>query len=137
VSYEYFQIFNPFFNSSGLLFVARSVANVQAAIEHIYPLVYEFRKPRPPKETPEEDEVQRLLENDSEDEEADFDDPIDDPLELEPPNKKQKLRDVSHLSKRFKGGRGTGKRPPGKVNDPSEDLIYVSDGEIDADDPNF
>lgn len=123
-----------FSTSFGILLVARSVANVQAAIEHIYPLVYEFRKPRPPKETPEEEEVLTLLENDSEDEEADFDDPVEDPLDLEPPKKKQKLRDVSHLSKRFKG---TGKRPPGKMNDPSEDLIYVSDGDIDADDPNF
>lgn len=32
-------------------FLAASVANVQSAIEHIFPLVYEFRKERPPKET--------------------------------------------------------------------------------------
>lgn len=59
--------------------------------------------------------------------------PDQDPLELEPPTKKQKVRDVSHLSKRFKGRR-TGKRPPGKMNDPSEDIMYVSD--VDADDPD-
>jgi hypothetical protein len=96
--------------------------------------VYEFRKPRAPKEpTVEEEEVLQLLENDSEDDEAEFEDPIDDPLQLEPPAKKQKIRDVSHLSKRFKG---SGKRPPGKLNDPTEDLIYVSDGDMDGDDPD-
>lgn len=36
--------FNPF--------LASSVANVQAAIEHIFPLVYEFRKKRIPAELP-------------------------------------------------------------------------------------
>lgn len=62
----------------------------------------------------------------------------EDPLQFEPPKKKQKLRsvrDVTHLTKRFKGGK-TGKRPPGKMNDPCEDLIYVSDGDIDGDDPD-
>lgn len=79
--------------------------------------------------------------NDSDDDE-DFDDDLieEDPLELEqPPSKKQKMvRDVSHLTKRFKGGRGGRgpKRPPGKMNDPSEDLICVSDGDFDADDPD-
>jgi hypothetical protein len=81
------------------------------------------------------------------DEDFDSDpDPIieDDPLEteeLEPPSKKQKIRDVSHLTKRFKGsgrpgrpGRKQIRRPPGKMNEPLEDLIYVSD--VDADDPD-
>lgn len=75
--------------------------------------------------------------NDSDDDE-DFDDDIieEDPLDLDqPPSKKQKIRDISHLSKRFKGGRGP-KRPPGKMNDPTEDLICVSDGEFDGDDPD-
>lgn len=31
-----------------LLFAARSVADVQSAVERIFPLVYEFRKPRSP-----------------------------------------------------------------------------------------
>jgi hypothetical protein len=118
---------------------ARSVAHVQAAIEHIYPLVYEFKKPRIPKDViKEEEELLHLVPHDSEDDDEDFDAPIEgDPLEIqEPPKKKQKLRDISHLSKRFKGGRSTGKRPPGKMNDPSEDLIYVSDGDMDADDPD-
>lgn len=113
-------------------FPARSVANVQAAIEHIYPLVYEFKKARTPKDEAEPLEEEFLIE---EDDDSDFGydpDPIDevDPLE-EPPNKKQKVRDISHLTKRFKGSRAA-KRPPGKMNDPSEDLICVSD----CDDPD-
>lgn len=115
-------------------FLARSVANVQAAIEHIYPLVYEFKKPRSPKEPPPV-EVELKVEDD-EDSDFGYDpDPVDlvDPLGGgdEPAKKKQKVRDVSHLSKRFKGSRAA-KRPPGKMNDPSEDLIYVSD----CDDPD-
>lgn len=124
---------------------ARSVANVQAAIEHIYPLVFEFQKPRAPKETikveEEEEEFEmKMIGQDSDDDdfEADPDIVDEDPLDLDPRKKKRKtdegVRDISHLSKRFKGGRRA-KRPPGKMNDPTEDLIYVSDGDIDADDP--
>lgn len=106
---------------------------MQAAIEHIYPLVYEFKKARTPKDEAEPVEEEFLIE---EDDDSDFGydpDPIDDvdPLGDQPPKKKQKLRDISHLSKRFKGSRGA-KRPPGKMNDPSEDLISVSD----CDDPD-
>lgn len=75
--------------------------------------------------------------NDSDDDE-DFDDLIEeDPLDLEqPPAKRQRqVRDVSHLTKRFKGAKGS-RRPPGKMNDPTEDLICVSDGDFDADDPD-
>lgn len=117
---------------------ARSVAHVQAAIEHIFPLVYEFKKPRAPKDVVVEEAEVPMNDSDDDDEDVEFDtDPIDeDPLELGPPKKKQKLRDVSHLTKRFKGRKATGKRPPGKMNDPSEDLIYVSDGDIEADDPD-
>lgn len=117
--------------------LARSVAHVQAAIEHIYPLVYEFKKPRTPKEvSKEEEELLNPMIDSDDDEDIDFDPQVeDDPLELEPPKKKQKFRDVSHLAKRFKGR--SSKRPPGKAsNDPSEDNIYVSDGDFDADDPD-
>lgn len=114
---------------------ARSVANIQAAIEHIYPLVFEFKKPRAPKETvKEEEEILKAIVNESEDDDDSEGFEELDPLEIEPPKKKTKLsgdvRDISHLTKRFKGGRA--KRPPGKMNDPSEDLIYVSD----CDDPD-
>lgn len=112
------------------------MANVQAAIEHIYPLVYEFKKPRAPKEpSKEEEEILSLIPDDSEDDD-DFPDLDPDPLELEPPSKKQKIHDVSHLTKRFKGKRA-GKRPPGKMNDPNEDLMFVSDEDPDVDDPGF
>lgn len=116
---------------------ARSVANVQAAIEHIYPLVYEFKNPRPPKDSNKEEEEALKNHAQDSDDDDDFDEIIEeDPLDLEaPPSKKQKVRDISHLTKRFKGGRGP-KRPPGKMNDPTEDLICVSDGEFDADDPD-
>lgn len=108
---------------------------MQAAIEHIYPLVYEFKKPRLPKE-PIQLEEELLIEED-EDSDFGFDpDPVDtvDPLDNGPPKKKQKVRDISHLSKRFKGIKGNraAKRPPGKMNDPDEDLICVSD----CDDPD-
>lgn len=123
------------FKQTFFFFVARSVANVQAAIEHIYPLVYEFRKPRSPKEVVPEENPE-VLENPTFDDSEDDDDSDvgvieEDPLHLEPPKKKQKLHSVSHLTKRFKGGRAP-KRPPGKMNDPNEDLIYVSD----CDDPD-
>lgn len=117
-----------------IIVLARSVANVQAAIEHIYPLVYEFKNPRPKDPNKEEEELLKRADSDDDD---DFDEIIeDDPLGTEPPKKKQKVRDVSHLSKRYKGVKGKrgAKRPPGKMNDPSEDLIYVSDGDFDGDD---
>lgn len=137
-------------NDLSFCFSARSVANVQAAIEHIYPLVFEFQKPRAPKEAIKEEEEEefemKMIGQDSDDDDFEADPDLEvneDPLNLEPLKKKQKLhaadrggvRDISHLSKRFKGGRGA-KRPPGKMNDPTEDLIYVSDGDIDADDPD-
>jgi hypothetical protein len=120
---------------------------VQAAIEHIYPLVYEFKKPRANASGEEEQILAEMIETDPEDFEEDDDDimePIEDPLEIEddPPIKKQKIHDVSHLTKRFKGSsaaqkpkrnRAT-KRPLGKMNDPKEDILFVSDGEIDGDD---
>lgn len=126
------------FSTGSMTVTARSVANVQAAIEHIYPLVYEFKKPRCPKEPTVEDEVLQCFVEDSDDDE-DFDEDPEPPDEedhllLEPPKKKHKVRDISHLTKRFKGK--ASKRPPGKMNDPSEDLINVSDGEIDGDDPD-
>jgi transcription initiation factor TFIID TATA-box-binding protein len=129
---------------------ARSVADVQAAIEHIYPLVYEFKKARATEITEDvfvearidsDVEDHDIDEDDSDDDDEEVFDPLEDPLEIEsspPPMKKQKLRDVSHLTKRYKGpskcrGGGT-KRPLGKMNEPKHDMMNVSDGEIDADD---
>lgn len=138
---------NPFFSSSHtysyLCFSARSVADVQAAIEHIYPLVYEFKKPRATDETAanEGEIIAEIIETDYEedDQESDDDDITEDPLTIaaddEPPNKKQKVHDISHLTKRYKGpAKRRPKRPLGKMNDPKQDLIYVSDGDVDGDD---
>lgn len=131
----------PQFNAF-LHVAARSVADVQAAIEHIYPLVYEFKNHRShhrsqDADREEEREIENLLCRESpEDSEDDFDvEPDKDPLE-DPPSKKQcqmkDVRDVSHLTKKFKVEH-VAKRPPGKLNDISEDRINVSD---DADDPD-
>ena len=37
------------FSTGSITVTAPSVANVQIAIEHIYPLVHEFKKPKDPK----------------------------------------------------------------------------------------
>lgn len=102
--------------------------------------MYEFKSPRVPKDAAkEEEEILKIIAPDSDDDDEFADDLIieEDPLLLnQPPNKKQKIQDVSHLKKRFKGKGAKAKRPPGKMNDPLEDLIYVSDGDFDADDPD-
>lgn len=57
---------------------------------------------------------------------------------IEPPNKKQKVHDSSHLTKKYKGPPKIKKarRPLGKDNDCREDRMHVSDGEFDPDDPD-
>lgn len=108
--------------------------------------MYEFKKPRVQEQAVEEEIDSIIVESDMEDDD-DIDDDVDtfeDPLALDdepssPPNKKQKLRDISHLQKKFKGTappgkknsqrRGGAKRPLGKMNDPKQDCIYVSDGD--------
>lgn len=115
--------------------LANSVAHVQAAIEHIFPLVYEFRKPRPPKEpVPAPTQEVFLPEHVSEDEGEEElvsgpdndDDGVDDIIEG-PTAHKRALKGTNH---RIEAKRC--KRPAGKVeNDPFDDLICVSDGEED------
>ncbi|KAG5683842.1 hypothetical protein PVAND_013105 [Polypedilum vanderplanki] len=139
------------FSTGSMTVTARSVADVQAAIEHIYPLVYEFKKPRT-EDTgvdKEEEVYADIIETDIEmdDDDDDEDDVIEEdslniPDSPPPPAKKQKIRDISHLTKRYKGPptkkapqqRRGSKRPLGKMNDPKQDLIYVSDGDVDGDD---
>ncbi|GBP05938.1 TATA box-binding protein-like protein 1 [Eumeta japonica] len=48
-----YKLYNPkatlkIFSTGGVTITARSVSDVQSAVERIYPLVYEFRKPRTP-----------------------------------------------------------------------------------------
>ncbi len=40
------------FSTGSITVTAPSVANVQIAIEHIYPLVHEFKKPKDPPKDP-------------------------------------------------------------------------------------
>ncbi|XP_049887528.1 TATA box-binding protein-like 1 [Pectinophora gossypiella] len=55
-----YKLYNPkatlkIFSTGGVTITARSVSDVQSAVERIFPLVYEFRKPR----TPADDELLR------------------------------------------------------------------------------
>lgn len=109
-------------------FLARSVANVQAAIVHIYPLVYEFRKPLPvqPEATQvaEETFLDLIEESDGVDEE--LEDGSNDEEDDGGPNKKRFKTQKPGIERNFKHS----KRPPGKVsNDPLVDFIEVSDPE--------
>lgn len=120
---------------------ARSVALVQKAIEKIFPLVYEFRKPRPVTEEDknlivEEEEHLDEEELDSDNEEFFFDPDEDAPLE---PLSKKPKHDSSHLTKKYKGPRKIKKarRPLGKDNECKEDRMQISDGEFDPDDPDL
>lgn len=118
---------------------ARNVADVQKAIEKIFPLVYEFRKPKVvtdvEKVVLEEEEYLDEEEPDSDNEEFFFD--PETLQSVEPPNKKRKTNDSSHLTKKYKGPQKIRKarRPLGKDNESKEDRMNVSDGEFDTDDP--
>uniref|UniRef100_A0A336M385 TATA box-binding protein-like 1 n=1 Tax=Culicoides sonorensis TaxID=179676 RepID=A0A336M385_CULSO len=104
------------FSTGSITVTAASVSFVQQAIEHIYPLVYEFRKKRTPDE---EKKVKAHLHdptvfdpNDLIEVDPDFDE--ESFTAMQPPPKKQR-------------------RPAGKaINDPNEDIMQVSDAEIDG-----
>ncbi len=117
------------------IILASSVAFVQAAIEHIFPLVYEFRKPRPPKEPAAPAPTQEVFivenaviedENDlisGPESDQDEDDDVDDIIEGPTSRKRAFKKTNKFAAKRCK-------RPPGKVeSDPFDDLISVSDVE--------
>ncbi|CAO1375977.1 unnamed protein product [Diamesa serratosioi] len=115
------------FSTGSMTVTARSVANVQAAIVHIYPLVYEFRKPLPvqPEATQvvEETFLDLIEESDGVDEE--LEDGSNDEEDGEPNRKRFKSVNPG-IERNFKHS----KRPPGKVsNDPLVDFIEVSDPE--------
>lgn len=127
------------FSTGSMTVTARNVADVQKAIEKIFPLVYEFRKPKvvtdEEKVVLEEEEYLDEEEPDSDNEEFFFD--PDTLQSVEPPNKKRKTNDSSHLTKKYKGPPKIRKarRPLGKDNESKEDRMNVSDGEFDTDDP--
>lgn len=100
--------------------IAGSVNDVQTAIEHIYPLVHEFRKNRPKTE------------------------PVAPPVEAFDPDDEEALNGIAG-----KGGKRDASKAPAKTaqktvkrkypfgmaeNDPDEDLMGISDVESDADD---
>lgn len=92
-------------------FSAASVADVQAAIEHIFPLVYEFRKKRTPEVVINPEVVDDISKEMNEFE------------EMHHQSKKDKLRGVKR------------KYPFGLAsNDPQEDHMILSDDDIDDDD---
>lgn len=98
------------------IFIAGSVADVQTAIEHIFPLVYEFRKKRavpievpPPTETIEIDNDDEMVGASSE-------------CTSKNPIKKKAIKR---------------KYPFGFAeNDPEEDIMAISEVESDQDDEN-
>ncbi|XP_055620536.1 TATA-box-binding protein-like [Toxorhynchites rutilus septentrionalis] len=133
------------FSTGSITVTAASVAYVQAAIEHIFPLVYEFRKKRSPQEKIEmqkqtafdpesliEEDCdivvaptsRRIVVDDEDDEDGDvFDDDEDVILTNASGNNTKAINQL-------KGG--VQKRPAGKAdNDPTEDTMFVSDDDVD------
>ncbi|KXJ71656.1 hypothetical protein RP20_CCG020044 [Aedes albopictus] len=155
-----YKLYNPkatlkIFSTGSITVTAASVAFVQAAIEHIFPLVYEFRKKRTPQEKIEmlkqpAFDPESLIEeecdiesttmfpagnNDDDDADA-FDD--DEDVRVNPNDTKA----ISHLRRnrrrfcksRYSSSRNGGRRrPSGKAdNDPTEDAMIVSDDDDDV-----
>lgn len=102
------------FSTGSITVTAASVANVQAAIEHIFPLVYDFRKKRSPADQA------ALMQKHANNAAA------------------AAAMEEEALQRMRSGGSRKRKRPFGKAdNDPSEDIMNVSDCEeptFDVDD---
>ncbi|XP_058443832.1 TATA-box-binding protein [Malaya genurostris] len=158
-----YKLMNPkatlkIFSTGSITVTAASVAFVQAAIEHIFPLVYEFRKKRTQQEKlemlkqptfdpdqliEEECDIERPAKlrrdnNSSEDEDDDadvFDDDEDvhsgtgdDTKAIHTRKNRRRMCKSRYSSYRCNGR----KRPAGKAdNDPTEDAMYVSDDGVD------
>ncbi|XP_055845142.1 uncharacterized protein LOC129911377 isoform X2 [Episyrphus balteatus] len=108
------------FSTGSITVTAASVANVQAAIEHIFPLVYEFRKKR----TPEELEILRLKQQQQQQQHhVEVDDTDAETVVHSPPSAKRKRR------------RNDGDNQEEDVDDPTtvtepnatDDIIMVSE----------
>lgn len=100
---------------------AGSVNDVQAAIEHIFPLVYEFRKKRPVAE-PVAPPPEVLYDPDNEDE-------LDDFIGEFGGHSQVNGKETSNNKKAIKR-----KYPFGIENDPNVDTMIVSDDDLDEDD---
>lgn len=159
-----YKLYNPkatlkIFSTGSITVTAASVAFVQAAIEHIFPLVYEFRKKRTPQEKlelmkqpafdPHDSEIlieeecdietatiyPQEEEEDEEDDNADmFDD--DEDVHITPASGTSNNTKAIHQRKKrrraHKLRNGNRKRPAGKAdNDPTEDVMYVSEDDVE------
>lgn len=159
-----YKLYNPkatlkIFSTGSITVTAASVAFVQAAIEHIFPLVYEFRKKRTPQEKIEMlkqpvFDPELLIEEEcdiesttvypageqrdgGDDDDADaYDDDEDVPIN---PNDTKAINHLRRNSRRLCKSRysslrnGGRRRPSGKAdNDPTEDAMIVSDDDDDV-----
>lgn len=96
--------------------IAASVADVQSAIEHIFPLVYEFRKKRTPAEPAQP--VNTL--------DVEHDEEQNDVMEYSSGRAATKPVKQKAIKRKYPFGMAE--------NDPDEDLMAISDVESDADD---
>lgn len=160
-----YKLYNPkatlkIFSTGSITVTAASVAFVQAAIEHIYPLVYEFRKKRTPQEKMEmlkqpAFDTEVLIEEDCDiepasraagpdDEEDDYDeddaDVFDDDEDVRTSSTTNHTKAIHMRRNRRRVCKarygtlrnGVRKRPAGKAdNDPTEDAMFVSDDDDD------
>lgn len=152
-----YKLYNPkatlkIFSTGSITVTAASVAFVQCAIEHIFPLVYEFRKKRTPQEKmdmmkqpafdPElliEEEcditdsaapLNPLSGGHEDDEDAIVDGSTEDTKAIN-----HHRRSDRKCISRYSSSRVGRRRPAGKAdNDPTEDAMYVSDDEDEEDD---
>lgn len=149
-----YKLYNPkatlkIFSTGSITVTAASVAYVQSAIEHIFPLVYEFRKKRTPQEKIEmlkqpPFDPDLLIEEDDggvDGEECDItdgasaatlgDDLGDNSTKAINQNRRSSSR---KCISRYSSTRVGRRRPAGKAdNDPTEDAMYVSDDDEDED----
>lgn len=148
-----YKLYNPkatlkIFSTGSITVTAASVAFVQSAIEHIFPLVYEFRKKRTPAEKvallktpvePVEDpfDPDLLIEED-----CDITEGAPSTVSLVPEDgsdattKAISRRSGRKCASRYSssGRVGGRRRPAGKAdNDPTEDAMFVSDDDDDED----
>lgn len=141
-----YKLYNPkatlkIFSTGSITVTAASVAFVQSAIEHIFPLVYEFRKKRTPQEKIEmlkqpPFDPDLLIEED--------DGGVGDECDITDGASAASLGDGNtkaiHQSRRTSSRKcisrysssNSRRRPAGKAdNDPTEDAMYVSDDDED------
>ncbi|XP_038117837.1 TATA-box-binding protein [Culex quinquefasciatus] len=161
-----YKLYNPkatlkIFSTGSITVTAASVAFVQSAIEHIFPLVYEFRKKRTPAEKiellkPPEFDPEALIE-----EECDITDAtsaasfvgatvaggeVGDDEDCFDGSTGTDTKAINHHARRsnrkcasrYSSTRVGRRRPAGKAdNDPTEDAMYVSDDDDDDEDDDM